>query len=229
MKGWDEVVTVQIRRHENLIGMSIKFDRCWNAWVCVEHCQRFYSLASLARPTEGFLDFGRLGLVLGPLIQQGKLCHVSSWENCCRQQKWSMTAQNTFTRFHKNIISLVIILISKHVLFRMMQKYLRPVINCFFFLLHKLVFLWCHLQFESYPYTFASCSYGCKILQSNHTMGLRYRCIPKWYYPPLVLFWRQQSQKVIVNNKWFTFASTEFCCRIHVNQPFERVLGSDTF
>ena len=32
--------------------------------------------------------------------------------------------------FHKNIICLVIILISKHVVFRMMQKYLRPVINC---------------------------------------------------------------------------------------------------
>ena len=32
---------------------------------------------------------------------------------------------------HKNIIFLVIILILKHVLFRLMQKYLSPVISCF--------------------------------------------------------------------------------------------------
>ena len=40
------------------------------------------------------------------------------------------TTSDQWSYFHKNIISLVIILISKHVLFRMMQKYLRPVINC---------------------------------------------------------------------------------------------------
>ena len=35
--------------------------------------------------------------------------------------------------------------------------------------------------------------------------------------------------KIIVNNKWPTFASAELGCQIHVNQPFERALGSDTF
>ena len=30
------------------------------------------------------------------------------------------------------------------------------------FMLHELVFLGCHLQFASYPYTFASYSYSCK-------------------------------------------------------------------
>ena len=34
--------------------------------------ERDHSLASLARPTDGFSDFGRLGLVLGPLIQGKK-------------------------------------------------------------------------------------------------------------------------------------------------------------
>ena len=33
------------------------------------------------------------------------------------------------------------------------------------FVLHELVFLGCHSQFASYPYTFASDSYSCKILQ----------------------------------------------------------------
>ena len=32
-------------------------------------------------------------------------------------------------------------------------------------MLHELVFLGCHSQFASYPYTLASYSYGCKILQ----------------------------------------------------------------
>ena len=32
-------------------------------------------------------------------------------------------------------------------------------------MLHELVFLGCHLQLTSYPYTFASYSYSCKILQ----------------------------------------------------------------
>ena len=33
------------------------------------------------------------------------------------------------------------------------------------FMLHKLMFLGCHLEFASYPYTFASYSHSCKILQ----------------------------------------------------------------
>ena len=32
-------------------------------------------------------------------------------------------------------------------------------------MLHELVFLRCHSQFSSYPYTFAPYSYSCKILQ----------------------------------------------------------------
>ena len=55
------------------------------------------------------------------------------------------------------MIFLVIVLILKHVLFRLMQKYLSPAINCLF-MLHELVFLGCHSQFASY-------SYSCKILQ----------------------------------------------------------------
>ena len=32
-------------------------------------------------------------------------------------------------------------------------------------MLHELIFLECHSQFVSYPYTFTSYSYSCKILQ----------------------------------------------------------------
>ena len=67
--------------------------------------------------------------------------------------------------FHKNIIFLVLLLILKHVLFRLMHKYLSPVINC----------LLCSISLYSWgvirsshrirPYTFASPSCSCKILQ----------------------------------------------------------------
>ena len=66
---------------------------------------------------------------------------------------------------HNNIIFLVIILILKHVLVRLMHKYLILVINCLLCCMHELVFLGCHSQFASYPYTFALYSYSCKILQ----------------------------------------------------------------
>ena len=39
------------------------------------------------------------------------------------------TTSNQWSYLHKNIISLAISLILKHVLFRLMQKYLSPVIN----------------------------------------------------------------------------------------------------
>ena len=32
-------------------------------------------------------------------------------------------------------------------------------------MLHELVLFWCHSQFAGYPYTFASYSHSCKILQ----------------------------------------------------------------
>ena len=39
--------------------------------------------------------------------------------------------------------------------------------NQLFFMLNELVSLGCHSQFASHPYTFASYSYGCKILQPH--------------------------------------------------------------
>ena len=53
----------------------------------------------------------------------------------------------------------------------------------------------------------------------NHTLRLRYGWIPLRYYPQLVFFHWKQSYQIIVNNKWSTFASAGFGCRIHVNQP----------
>ena len=65
---------------------------------------------------------------------------------------------------HKNIIFLVITLILKHVLFRLMQKYLSPIINCLLCSISWYSFGG-HSQFVSYLYMFASYSYSCKILQ----------------------------------------------------------------
>ena len=75
------------------------------------------------------------------------------------------TTSDQWSYLHKNIIFLVIILTLKHVLLRLMQTYLSPVINCLLCWMNWLVFLGCHLQFASYPYTFVSYSYSCKILQ----------------------------------------------------------------
>ena len=44
------------------------------------------------------------------------------------------------------------------------------------FMLCELVFLWCHSQFASYPYTFASYSYSCKILQPYVAATVRMHC-----------------------------------------------------
>ena len=42
-------------------------------------------------------------------------------------------------------------------------------------MLHELVFLGSHSQFASYPYTFASYSYSCKILQPYVAATVRMR------------------------------------------------------
>ena len=112
----------------------------------------------------------------------------------------------------KNIIFLAIILILKHVLFRLMQKYLSLVIICLLS-----VFLRCHSQFTSYRYTFVSYSYSCKILQPYvaATVRMHSDAVLSSYGALLM----KQSLKVIVNDKWSTFASAGFGCRIHVNQP----------
>ena len=72
-KGCNKVVIVRIRRHENLIGMSFKFDRCWSE-----------SLSSTARgSTDLRSSCGRLfklagpSLVLEPLIQGN---HLTAFE-----------------------------------------------------------------------------------------------------------------------------------------------------
>ena len=79
---------------------------------------------------------------------------------------------------HKNIF-LVIILILKNVLFKLMQKYLSPVINC---LLCCMNWYSSEVPFEVHiiPYTFASYSYSCKILQP-------YVAAMVWMYSDAVL------------------------------------------
>ena len=138
---------------------------------------------------------------------------------------WPSTDTNTtsdqWSYLHKNIIFLVIILILKHVLFRLMQKYLSPVINC----------LLCCMslyssggggggggwQFASYPYTFTSYSYSCKVLQLYVAATVRMHSDAVLSSTGALLI--KTVIKIIVNNEWSTFASAGFGCRIHVNQP----------
>ena len=89
------------------------------------------------------------------------------------------TTSDQWSCLHKNIIFLVIILILKHVLFRLMQKYLIPG-NQLSFMLQELVFLGCHTQIASYRYMFASYSYGCKILQPYGADAFRCGIIVHW-------------------------------------------------
>ena len=118
---------------------------------------------------------------------------------------------------HNNIIFLVIILILKHVLVRLMQKYLILVINC----------LLCCINWYSWG-----------VIRSSHRIRTRSHCIRivvKFYnlmfrlrygriqmrYPPLVLLLWKTVIKIIVSNKSPTFASAGFGCGTHVNQPLE--------
>ena len=86
---------------------------------------------------------------------------------------------------HKNMIFLVIILILKHVLFRPSQKYLSLVITC---LLCCTNCYPCGVIRSSHRIGTRLCSVCIVVKFYNHTLRLRYGCIPMRYYPPLVLF-----------------------------------------
>ena len=122
------------------------------------------------------------------------------------------TTSDQWSCLHKNIIFLVIILILKHVLFRLMQKYLIPVINCLLCCMN-----WYSWGVASYRYMFASYSYGCKILQPCVAATVRMRSDAVLSSTGALLM--KAVIKIIVNNKWSTFASARFGGRILVNQP----------
>ena len=90
-------------------------------------------------------------------------------------------------------------------------------------MLHELVFLGggegggSHSQLASYPYTLASPSYSCKILQPNVAATVRMHSDVVLSFTGVLLI--KTVIKIFVNNKWSTFASAGFGCRIHVNQP----------
>ena len=118
---------------------------------------------------------------------------------------------------HNNIIFLVIILILKHVLVRLMQKYLILIINC----------LLCCMNWYSWgvirsSHRIRTRSHCIRIVVKfyNHTLRPRYGRIQMRYYPPLVLLLWKTVIKIIVSNKWSTFASAGFGCGTHVNQRF---------
>ena len=85
----------------------------------------------------------------------------------------------------KNIIFLVVILIFNHVLFRLMQKYLSSVTNCFLCCMN-----WYSWGVICRPHRIRTRSHRIRIVVKvyNHTLRLRYGCIPMRYYPQLVLF-----------------------------------------
>ena len=91
---------------------------------------------------------------------------------------------------HKNIIFLVIILILKHILFRLTQKYLSPVMNC----------LVCCMNWYSWgvirsSYCIRTRSHRIRIVVKfyNHTLRLGYGYIPMRYYASLVLFYNENG------------------------------------
>ena len=82
-------------------------------------------------------------------------------------------------------------------------------------MLHELVFLRSHLQFGSYPYPYTFASY-CKVY--NHTLRLRYRCIPRWYYPPL-LHWCSSNASINSKREYPPGQPPGFCTYF---QPWSR-------
>ena len=91
-------------------------------------------------------------------------------------------------------------------------------------MLHELVFLGCDLQFSSYPHTFASSSHGCKFLQPYVAATGRMRSDTVLASTSALLM--KTVIKIIINNKWSTFASAGFGCRIHMNQPLQPYVGA---
>ena len=89
-------------------------------------------------------------------------------------------------------------------------------------MLHELIFLGCHSQFASYPYTFASYSHSCEILQPYVAPTVR------MHFDAVVSSAGTLSMKT-VNNKWSTFTSPGFGCRMHVNQSLQGKPMSPTF
>ena len=86
------------------------------------------------------------------------------------------------------------------------------------------MFLGCHSQIISYPYMFASYSYGCKILQPYVAATVRMRSDAVLSSTGALLI--QRVMKIIVSNKWPTFTSVEFGGRTHLNQPLLSVMIS---
>ena len=85
-----------------------------------------------------------------------------------------------------------------------MQKYLNPIINCLLCSIGWYSFGG-HSQFVSYLYMFASYSYSCKILQPYVAATVRkYSDAVLSSFGALLM---KTVIKIIVNNKWSTFAS----------------------
>ena len=93
------------------------------------------------------------------------------------------TMSDQWSYLHKNIF-LGINFILRHVLFRVMQKYLSPVISC----------LLCCMNWYSWGVIRSSHHIHTRLHRIrmvvkfyNHMFQLWYGCIPMQYYPPLVL------------------------------------------
>ena len=102
-----------------------------------------------------------------------------------------------------------------------MQKHFSMAINC---LLCCMSWYSCgvHLQFSLCWYTFvSSVSYlhCCKILQPHVAATVRMHSDAVLSSFDALLM--KTITKIVANNKWSTFASAGFVCRIHMNQPLQ--------
>ena len=96
-------------------------------------------------------------------------------------------------------------------------------------MLHELVLLGCHSQFASYPYTFASYSHSCKILQPYVASTVRMHSDATFFSIGASLMKTFIKNQCLLTNSVFFINNCRFgrMRRIHVNQPFsENILAA---
>ena len=102
------------------------------------------------------------------------------------------TTSDQWSYLHKNIIFLVSVLILRHLLSRLIQKYLSPVINCLLSCMN-----WYSWGVIRKSHRIHSRSHRIRVAVKfyNHTLRVWYGCVPIRYYPPMVLFLNGNSHE----------------------------------
>ena len=107
--------------------------------------------------------------------------HVSVYQ-CVSAYRYEYDVQSMVSSSQKHNI-FVIILISRHILFRLIQKYISPMItNCLLCCMN------CLVLFAKHIVSIHSSHHICMVLKFyNHTLRLLWGYVPMRCYPPLVL------------------------------------------